>query len=237
MVRLTASTRQPPAGGPGSTSDPDELLRGLRHGERDGFVRYFQLFRTPVYGFSLRLLHDEDAAVAATAEALSAAFRRVVLTMARSDLQALTYRSAYAACVARAAEAAGVAPAVGGRAGEGPGARPPHRPASRAVASRRRWTPSSAAARRAAPARCAGTERGPAGVRLLLDRGSGRRAALPLPGGVPRRVPRAVRARAGRGVPAGRAGGRRYGRARTLGRASWSGCGVTPATASRAARR
>ena len=60
MVRFTASTRQPPAGGLGSASELDQLLEGLRRGERDGFVRYFELFRTPVYGFVLHLLRDED---------------------------------------------------------------------------------------------------------------------------------------------------------------------------------
>ena len=60
MARITASTRQPPAGGPGSASDPDELLQGLRRGERDDFVRYFQRFRVPVYDFSLRLRRDEE---------------------------------------------------------------------------------------------------------------------------------------------------------------------------------
>ena len=107
MARITASTRQPPAGGPGSASDPDELLRGLRRGERDDFVRYFELFRAPVYDFSLRLLHDEAAAVAATSEALSAAFRRVVLDAGPADLQAVTYKCAVDACLARAAATAG----------------------------------------------------------------------------------------------------------------------------------
>jgi DNA-directed RNA polymerase specialized sigma24 family protein len=92
-------------------SDQDELLRGLRRGERDGFVRYFRLYRTPVYGFALRLLHDEDAAVAATVEALSAAFRRVILDESPSDLQSLTYRCALDACVAHAEGAAGAAAA------------------------------------------------------------------------------------------------------------------------------
>jgi DNA-directed RNA polymerase specialized sigma24 family protein len=120
MARLTASTRQPPAGGPGSASDPDELLQGLRRGERDDFVRYFQLFRTPVYDFSLRLLRDEEAAVAATAEALSAAFRRVVLDAGPADLQALTYKCALDACLARAAATTGAASAAGDVQGGGP---------------------------------------------------------------------------------------------------------------------
>ena len=98
MVRFTASTRQPPAGGLGSASELDELLEGLRRGERDGFVRYFDLFRTPVYGFALHLLHDEAAAVAATVQSLSAAFRRITLSDDEADLEALTYRCALDAC-------------------------------------------------------------------------------------------------------------------------------------------
>jgi RNA polymerase sigma-70 factor (ECF subfamily) len=114
----TASTRQPPAGGPGDASGQDELLRDLRRGERDGFVRYFRLYRTPVYGLALRLLRDEQAAVAATAEALSAAFRRVILDDGTSDLQTLTYRCAFDACAAHDGAAAGTAQAAGAVAEE-----------------------------------------------------------------------------------------------------------------------
>ena len=79
MMRSTVSTRQPPAGGPGGTSHPDALLRELRRGERDAFVRYFELFRVPVYGFTRQLLGDEAAAVAATTETFTVVFRRAVL--------------------------------------------------------------------------------------------------------------------------------------------------------------
>jgi DNA-directed RNA polymerase specialized sigma24 family protein len=113
MARLTASTRQPPAGGPGSPSDRDRLLQGLRRGERDDFVRYFHVFRAPVYDFSLRLLRDEEAATAATAEALAAAFRRVVLDDGPADLQAVTYTCALEACLARAEGPAGAAAVAG----------------------------------------------------------------------------------------------------------------------------
>ena len=106
-MRSTVSTRQPPAGGPGGTSHPDALLRELRRGERDAFVRYFELFRSPVYGFTRRLLDDDAAAVAATTETFAVVFRRAVLDEGAADLQALTYRCALDACVVRA-EAGGV---------------------------------------------------------------------------------------------------------------------------------
>ena len=107
MMRSTVSTRQPPAGGPGGTSHPDALLRELRRGERDAFVRYFELFRSPVYGFTRRLLDDDAAALAATTETFAVVFRRAVLDEGAADLQALTYRCALDACVVRA-DAGGV---------------------------------------------------------------------------------------------------------------------------------
>ncbi|MGE5228622.1 MAG: RNA polymerase sigma factor, partial [Deltaproteobacteria bacterium] len=102
MKRSTVSTRQPPAGGPGGASHPDALLRELRRGERDAFVRYFELFRAPVYGFTRRLLGDEAAAVAATTETFAVVLRRAVLDERAADLETLTYRCALDACVARA---------------------------------------------------------------------------------------------------------------------------------------
>jgi DNA-directed RNA polymerase specialized sigma24 family protein len=101
-MRSSVSTRQPPAGGPGGTSHPDALLRELRRGERDAFVRYFESFRAPVYGFTRRLLGDEAAAVAATTETFTVVLRRVVLDEGATDLQTLTYRCALDACGARA---------------------------------------------------------------------------------------------------------------------------------------
>ena len=116
MARNTASTRQPPAGGPGDASGQDGLLRHLRRGERDAFVRYFGLYRTPVYGLALRLLRDEEAAATATAEALSAAFRRVILDDGASDLETLTYRCAFDSCAAHDGAAASAALAAGSAA-------------------------------------------------------------------------------------------------------------------------
>jgi DNA-directed RNA polymerase specialized sigma24 family protein len=101
-MRSTVSTRQSPAGGPRGTSHSDALLRELRRGERDAFVRYFELFRVPVYGFARQLLDDDAAAVAATTETFAVVLRRAVLDEGATDLQTLTFRSALDACAARA---------------------------------------------------------------------------------------------------------------------------------------
>ena len=103
MLSLTVSTRQPPAGGPGGAPRLDELLTELRRGEREGFVRYFQLLRSPVYAFARRLLGDETQAVAATTAAFVAAFRQVILDEDVADLWVVTCRCALEACADRAA--------------------------------------------------------------------------------------------------------------------------------------
>jgi DNA-directed RNA polymerase specialized sigma24 family protein len=102
MVRTTASTRQPPAGGPQATRGPHGLLQELRAGDRDAFLRYFRLFRAPAYHVAWLLLRDEAAAAAATTEALVAAFRRTVLGEGGADLEVLTYCCALEACAAHA---------------------------------------------------------------------------------------------------------------------------------------
>lgn len=107
MVRTTASTRQPPAGGPRATLGSGELLRELRRGDRDAFVRYYRLFRAPVHHFACLELGDEQAAAAAASEALVAAFRRAILGEGGDDLAVLTYGCALAACEARAGGADG----------------------------------------------------------------------------------------------------------------------------------
>jgi DNA-directed RNA polymerase specialized sigma24 family protein len=105
MVSSTASTRQPPAGGPKATRRLDDLLCGLRRGERDAFVRYFSLVRAPVYQFALLMLRDGREAADATSDALVGTFRRAVLDGAAgvadgaaADLEVMTYRSVLEAC-------------------------------------------------------------------------------------------------------------------------------------------
>ena len=109
---MTASTRQPPAGGPNRA---DDLLHPLREGDRDAFVRYFRLFRASVYHFARRLLRDDAAAADATRDALTAAFRHAILDDEITDLEVLTFRCALDACEARP----GPAPAI--PEGERPG--------------------------------------------------------------------------------------------------------------------
>ncbi len=116
MIRLTASTRQPPAGGPDDGAHLDGLLRELRGGERDGFARYYRLFRSAVYDFSLRLLGDETAAVAATTEAFAVAFRELIVDEDAADLRVVTYRCALDACTDRAgAQSVGAVADAGAR--------------------------------------------------------------------------------------------------------------------------
>jgi DNA-directed RNA polymerase specialized sigma24 family protein len=120
MVSSTASTRQPPAGGPKATVDLDSLLLELRQGDRDAFVRYFRLFRAPVHHAAWLLLGDEPAAAAATREAFAGAFRRAILDEDLGDLEVLTYSCLLEACEGQAAGAPGA-----GRSGvlseQGPG--------------------------------------------------------------------------------------------------------------------
>jgi DNA-directed RNA polymerase specialized sigma24 family protein len=108
MVSTTASTRQPPAGGPKATVDLDGLLQELRQGDRDAFARYFRLFRAPVHHTAWLLLGDEQAAAVVTKEALVGAFRRAILADEAADLRVITYSCLVEAYAARAEGAAGV---------------------------------------------------------------------------------------------------------------------------------
>ena len=113
MVSFTASTRQPPAGGPqGHLLRADDLLRTLRKGDHDAFIRFFRLFRAPVHHFAWRLLRDDAAAAGATRDALTAAFRRAILDDDITNLETLTFRCALEACEARPEPAQG-APGTG----------------------------------------------------------------------------------------------------------------------------
>ena len=137
MSSLTASTRQPPAGGPGGAPRLDGLVTELRRGEREAFVRYFQLLRAPVFDFVRRLLDDETEAVATTTAAFVAAFRLVLLDRNVTDLGVVTFRCAFEACLDR------VSASGAGSAGE---------PAVRAEAPRPRPSGPGDASRRTAAA-------------------------------------------------------------------------------------
>lgn len=93
-------------------------------------MRYFERFRAPVYAFVLPLLDDEAVAAAVTTETLTAAFRRAILDEDEADLEALTYRCAFNACVSR----------EGARVATAPPAPPPLWAADRPPARSRRKT-------------------------------------------------------------------------------------------------
>jgi DNA-directed RNA polymerase specialized sigma24 family protein len=79
----------------------DALLQDLRRGEREAFVRYYDLYRARVYGFMRRLLHDSDDAARGTEEAFVAAYRQILLHGEGDDLPAMTFLAAVQVCGAR----------------------------------------------------------------------------------------------------------------------------------------
>jgi DNA-directed RNA polymerase specialized sigma24 family protein len=79
----------------------DALLQDLRRGEREAFVRYYDLYRARVYGFMRRLLHDDDAAASGTEEAFVVAYRQILLHGEGDDLPAMTFLAAVQVCDAR----------------------------------------------------------------------------------------------------------------------------------------
>ena len=76
----------------------DSLLQELRRGERDGFARYFELYRASVYDLARRMLHDDEAAAAATGEVFTRAYRDVLLHDDGAGLRALTCRATLQVC-------------------------------------------------------------------------------------------------------------------------------------------
>ena len=76
----------------------DSLLQELRRGERDGFARYFELYRASVYDLARRMLQDDEAAAAATVEVFTRAYRDVLLHDDGVGLRALTCRATLQVC-------------------------------------------------------------------------------------------------------------------------------------------
>ena len=95
-------------------------MRTLHEGDRDAFIRFFRLYRAPVYHFAWRLLRDDAAAAGATRDALTAAFRLAILDDDVTDLETLTFRCALEACEARSEPAQG-APGTGSLGAQGKG--------------------------------------------------------------------------------------------------------------------
>ncbi len=104
MLNSSAPTSTPPTGGTGTDLASDPLLHELRRGERAAFVRYYELYRAPVYGLVSRLLHDGEDAVTAVEEVFTTAYRRILLHDDGIDLQERTYRAALDVCRERLGE-------------------------------------------------------------------------------------------------------------------------------------
>ena len=84
--------------------DSELLLDDLRRGEREGLARYFERYRTPVHDLMRRLLRDPEEAVAATEEAFTRAYRRILLHDGPLDLRGWTYGAAIDVCRDRLGE-------------------------------------------------------------------------------------------------------------------------------------
>ena len=85
-------------------SPSDLLIRELRRGEREAFVRYYEQYHAPVYNLARRLLHDGEDAVTATAEVFTTAYRRILLHDDGTALREQTYRAALGVCRERSGE-------------------------------------------------------------------------------------------------------------------------------------
>jgi DNA-directed RNA polymerase specialized sigma24 family protein len=90
----------------------DLLLRELQGGERETFVRYFQLYRASVYTLVRKLLRDDEA-VPATTEAFTTAYHRILLGDVQASLHTVTYAAALDVCRQRIAEKESDADAAG----------------------------------------------------------------------------------------------------------------------------
>lgn len=82
----------------------DVLLHQLRRGEREAFVRYYELYRARVYNFVRRLLPDHEDAVRVTEEAFTAAYRQILLHGDGADVPERTFAAALQVCGERLSE-------------------------------------------------------------------------------------------------------------------------------------
>ena len=106
MPRSCEEPSKPPAGGTAMPVHSDLLLHELRNGEREAFVRYYELYRLPVYNLVRSLLRDGDEAVPATVEVFTTAYRRILLDDDCNALRELTYTAALDVCRERLGEKA-----------------------------------------------------------------------------------------------------------------------------------
>lgn len=82
----------------------DALLNDLQRGEREAFVRYYELYRAPVYALARRLLHDGADAVRATEEAFATAYRQILLHDDGAGLLERTFAAVLEVCGERLSE-------------------------------------------------------------------------------------------------------------------------------------
>jgi RNA polymerase sigma-70 factor (ECF subfamily) len=74
------------------------FLHDLRNGEREAFVRFFELYRGVIYNLVLRLTRGRGDATAITLEVLVRAYREILLTTGAIDLRPWIYRVALDTC-------------------------------------------------------------------------------------------------------------------------------------------
>lgn len=77
---------------------PVTLVDDLRNGDRDAFVRFYELYRLPIYNLVLRLLHGSGDAESVTREVFVKAYRQILLHRGDIDLTPLVYRVAVNTC-------------------------------------------------------------------------------------------------------------------------------------------
>jgi RNA polymerase sigma factor (sigma-70 family) len=73
---------------------PDTLVDDLRRGERDAFVRFYELYRLPVYNLVLTLTHAADETPSLVRDVFVTAYRQMLLSSGTVLLSPWTYRVA-----------------------------------------------------------------------------------------------------------------------------------------------
>ena len=89
---MTADAGQHPS--PASSPSPG----GLRRGDRESFVRFYELYRVPVYGFVVRSLRGRGDAATVTREVFVRAYRELLLHNGSVDLRPWIFRVAFDTC-------------------------------------------------------------------------------------------------------------------------------------------
>jgi RNA polymerase sigma factor (sigma-70 family) len=98
MTKQIHPTTQSP--GLGSVAGPgfDASLDDLRNGEREAFGRFFETYRSGIYGFVVRLMRGHGDAAAITHEVFVRAYRKILLHSGAIDLRPWVYGVALDTC-------------------------------------------------------------------------------------------------------------------------------------------